>query len=153
MKNTYKINYTKGTVTLTKDFADRAGIVNSEEYKILRQLKKDFPSFTILQKTVNASKTRESHKDLTFDRMAKFIRKFDTESLAKFQEVKEYYQTTDSYYVSVKSWFLNEYPDYKMTERAFDDMIKTIEEAETVRKVMNTIKAETESAEQEEEAA
>ena len=41
MKN-YKIDFEKQTVTITKDFAERAENINSEEYNILMKVRKDF---------------------------------------------------------------------------------------------------------------
>ena len=47
MKN-YKIDFEKQTVTITKDFAERAENINSEEYNILMKVRKDFPNMKVL---------------------------------------------------------------------------------------------------------
>ena len=117
MKKMYQVNHTIGTITMTKGFADKAGIVNTTEYQTLCQLKKDFPNYRILQKKVKVSKERDFHKDLTMENMAKYIRKFDEDNLATFQEVKEYHETKKAYYANVKAWFLSAYPYYRETER------------------------------------
>ena len=156
MKTNYKVNHTNGTIIITKDFSDRAGIVNSEEYKILRQLKKDFPNYTLSQKTVKVSTKRDYHKELTIERMARFILKFDENSLIKFQEVKEYYKPTKGYSANVRAWFLAKYPDYKEQEKlfetAYDNMIRFLEEAETTENVKQETKPAAESVEKEGEA-
>lgn len=66
---------------------------------------------------MKVSKERDFHKDLTMENMAKYIRKFDEDNLATFQEVKEYHETKKAYYANVKAWFLSAYPYYRETEK------------------------------------
>ena len=153
MKNTnYKVNHTNSTIIITKDFADKASIVNTAEYKILCQLKKDFPNYTVSQRTAKVSTKRDYHKDLTIPRMEKFISWFDENGMNKFLKVKEYFQTTKGYSASVRAWFLSNYPDYKeqemMFECAYDATLQIIEESEAAKMADQTTKPADENAEE-----
>lgn len=141
MKNNYKVDYAKNTITITKDFAKKANIIDSVEYKILRKLQKDFPNFTITQRTATVSTTKKTHKGLTLDRMEKYIRTFEEASDLKiFKKVKEYntdYRENNSgelseiiNYGKVKAWFIGKYPEYEETEKMFEATIEIIEESE-----------------------
>ena len=47
----YRIDFTKMTLTMTAEFADRAYDPESEEYEILTRLQKDFPRLRVVRKT------------------------------------------------------------------------------------------------------
>jgi hypothetical protein len=139
--NTYKVDFAKGTITLTRGFAEKANILNSAEYKTLRKLKNDFPTLEIFQRTATVSATKKTHKGLTLDRMEKYITTFEpAEALKVYYKVKAYNtdlkETKDgdiveiTNYGKVKKWFLNKYPEYEKTETAFDDMIELLDELE-----------------------
>jgi hypothetical protein len=144
MKNNYRIDFAKNTITLTKDFANKANIINSKEYEILRQLQKDFPNLTIRNQTAKTNTKKESHKDLTFDRMELFIKTFDEASLPLYEEIRNYFdEATKKSYVQVKSWFLKRYPEYRMTEQAYEATMAIIEESELAN-LIDDIEAESE---------
>jgi len=120
MTRNYKVDYAKNAIILTKDFTNKANIINSEEYKILRQLKKDFPHLTISQKTAQTKEDKKTHKGLTLEYMESFIKNFDKERLTKFGEVKAYYKTAKSGHIKIKAWFIETYKsDYKEIEKSF----------------------------------
>jgi hypothetical protein len=114
MKNTsYKVDYKTKAITITNDFAKQAGIVNSNEYKEMRQLQNDYPTYTFKYRKSIVS-TKESHKDLTYKHMEEYIKMFevenDAESLNRYEKIKKYYEETSSMpYAKIKSWFLANY--------------------------------------------
>ena len=66
MKNTYKIDFANNTLTMTKAFEAAANEYGSEEYKLLQQLRADFPGIQIIRKTRRPSKTARPNKNLTY---------------------------------------------------------------------------------------
>lgn len=50
MKETFKLNHANETIELTKQFAKASGKYGSEEYKLLMEVKKDFPNYKIVVK-------------------------------------------------------------------------------------------------------
>ena len=49
--NTYKVDFTAGTITITADFAKAMNNPNSKEYKTIAKILKDFPEMEIIRKT------------------------------------------------------------------------------------------------------
>jgi hypothetical protein len=144
MKN-YKVDWKNKKIIITNDFANRANNdVNSNEYKEMRQLFIDYPTYTVKYRK-NIVPERESHKDLTYKHMEEYIKLFeldnDETALDSFNEIKKYHKATStSAYVKIKSWFLAKYPAYKETEKSYDAMLETLEEleAESAEKTAKT---------------
>ena len=107
----YRIDFTKMTLTMTAEFADRAYDPSTEEYEILTRLQKDFPRLRVVRKTHRSPKTANPAKGLTYERMEKYIRLFDNadELMDLFQKVK----SADRGYQFVKAWFVKQFPHYK----------------------------------------
>ena len=62
------------TITITKAFADKLSDPNSEEYKLLRQIKADYPSLTVCRRTHRTkSNFVNQYKKLTYENMEAFI--------------------------------------------------------------------------------
>ena len=50
MTKGYKIDFVNNTLTISKAFEDAAAVPYSEEYKLLQQIRADFPNLTIVRK-------------------------------------------------------------------------------------------------------
>ena len=87
MKNTYKIDFVNNTLTMTKAFEDAASNPTSQEYKLLQQIRADFPGLTIIRKTRRAPKKARPTKNLTYANMEKYMSVFQNadELLAQFE--------------------------------------------------------------------
>lgn len=112
--NSYIINHEEQSITITKDFAKRSGIINSEEYRILVQFRKDFPEYTIQHRTASSNKNKNTHNGLTVDFMKKYIgvQEHADTALKEFESVEMLYKGHPAYYAKVKAWFLSKYPNY-----------------------------------------
>ena len=86
----YRIDFSKMTLTMTAEFADRAYDPNTEEYEILTRLQRDFPRLRVVRKTHRSPKTANPAKGLTYERMEKYIRLHENadELLDLFQKVQ-----------------------------------------------------------------
>ena len=113
MKN-YKIDFEKQTLTITKDFAERAENINSEEYSILMKVRNDFPNMKVLNYSHKAPKRANKNKGLTYTRMENYIRLFDNaeELLKMFELVKRASKIQKNSYLFVNQWFLATFPDF-----------------------------------------
>ena len=129
----YSVNHKTKTIIIIKDFADRAGRdINSKEYDIIKRLHSEYDGFTIkYRKRITAKK--QTHKNLTLAHMEKFIIRFDNKTLAKYEELKKYHETSTTHYSNIKSWFIKQYPNYKEIERNFDyeETAAEVDETET----------------------
>lgn len=112
--NTYKIDFVNNTLTMSKAFEDAANNPFSEEYKLLQQLRADFPGLTIARKTRRAPKKARPTKNLTYKHMEKYMSVFQNkkELLAQFEVVKTCSLEQPSPYKFVRDWFKTQFPDY-----------------------------------------
>ena len=112
--NAYTIDHANNTITITREFAKRSAVIASEEYRVLSQLHKDFPEYTIQPRKANVDKNKKkTHVGLTLDFMKKYLERLnDPAALNEFESVKAYYKGHPAYYAKVKAWFLSKYEDY-----------------------------------------
>lgn len=115
MNSTYKIDFINNTLVMSKAFEAAASNPNSGEYKLLQQLRADFPGLTIARKTRRASKKAQPTKNLTYANMQKYMSVFENadELLAQFEAVKTCSQGQSNHYKYVKEWFVTQFPKYK----------------------------------------
>ena len=111
----YRINYTEKIISISKEFELAAGIVGSEEYKVLRQLQQDYPSFEVQNHSHKGVGIRHGGFSFAFMRNyikqqedgAQVLKEFDKE-IRQYKELKNY-----GYYGKIKKWFLDKYPHFK----------------------------------------
>jgi len=115
--NNYKINFITNTITITKEFAKNANNLNSDEYKVLQQIKTDYPQMTVYQKTRRSPKKCNTNKGLTYENMERYINTYENanEIMQMFELVKEKSCVQKNRFLYVKTWFLKQFPDYSET--------------------------------------
>ena len=115
MKNTYKVDFVNNTLTMTKAFEDAASNPTSQEYKLLQQIRADFPGLTIIRKTRRAPKKARPTKNLTYKHMEQYMSVFQNADklLAQFEVVKECSKQQPSPYKFVRDWFEAQFPKYR----------------------------------------
>lgn len=115
MKNTYKVDFVNNTLTMTKAFEDAASNPTSQEYKLLQQIRADFPGLTIIRKTRRAPKKARPNKNLTYKHMEQYMSVFQNADklLAQFEVVKECSKQQPSPYKFVRDWFEAQFPKYR----------------------------------------
>lgn len=111
----YKIDFVNNTLTMSKSFEDALNNPASEEYKLWKQLRADFPGLTIIRKTRRALKKARPTKNLTYKHMEQYMNVFQNadELLAQFKVVKECSKQQPSPYKFVLDWFKKQFPKYK----------------------------------------
>ena len=124
----YRIDFTKMTLIMTADFADKAYDPTTEEYEILTRLQRDFPRLRVVRKTHRSPKTANPAKGLTYERMEKYINLHENadELLDLFQKV----QSAGRGYTYVKAWFIKQFPNYKNVPDFKDGKLRVVEPVE-----------------------
>jgi len=124
----YRIDFTKMTLTMTAEFADRAYDPTTEEYEILTRLQKDFPRLRVVRKTHRSPKTANPAKGLTYERMEKYINLHENadELLDLFQKV----QSAGRGYPYVKAWFIKQFPNFKNVPEFVNGKLRVVEPVE-----------------------
>ena len=127
--NTYKIDFANMTMTITKEFADKASNPKTAEYRIMTKFQKDFPNLKILRKTHRKPKKYHTnsgeeyscnpYKNLTYEKMEKFMKALP-EGDSKIEIVKAYYflrfqasSIQTNAYKIVRNWFIQQFPLYR----------------------------------------
>lgn len=127
-----RINETKRTIEVTKGFYKEASKFGSDEYKMLKEARNDFPTFKVV--TRSAGKNKDGFKGLTFEYMEKYIKdhkeikvkneetgeEITKDLLVEFYEKcgkdangkKVDFSKTESY-GTIKKWFLEVYPVFE----------------------------------------
>lgn len=128
MKTNIIVSIENRTLTVSKTFYKRASIYGTNEYRQLRQATNENQGFKIEIKSTE----KKTYKDLTFDRMADYIKtQPDCENrMREFEAVKKIAEAKGSKYPLTKKWFLVTYPEYKANEVSKNEAGNLIAEAE-----------------------
>ena len=148
----YKIDFVNNTLTMSKSFEDALNNPASEEYKLWKQLRADFPSMTIIRKTRRTSKKARPNKNLTYKHMEQYMSVFENadELLAQFEVVKTCSLGQSNHYKFVLDWFKNQFPKYKELPDFGNNAPKVIDLA-AFQKKQEEKKAENEQKEKDEQ--
>ena len=119
------------TAQVTKAFEKQARIFGTEEYKLWRAYRQDFPSAQMVTKTIKKAKNKKNDaKNRTYEKMAEYIRlQENAEALMKeFEAQKKLSIVQKSPYRFVLNWFLDTF-DLKEDEDKKDKATTAAEEA------------------------
>ncbi len=146
----YTIDFAKQTITMTAAFAAEANNPERDEYKLVRQLMRDFPTLRIVRKT-HATPTHYKNGDgsvskhnknyrLTYERMERFILamspKDNTDYLEMFYEIRDKAEDMcASPYSVVSKWFIEQFPKYRSNPLFYiDNQPEIIDIADVIEK-------------------
>ena len=110
----YNIDYITETITVTKKFLKAASVYNSPEYKLMKEIRADYPTFKFAEKEIAKKAGKTTHKNLTFEKMREHIIVRDgeeSETLKRYDYLLEFYKTHAGRYAKIKSWYLEQYKD------------------------------------------
>lgn len=123
-ENSVRINRTSRTIEVTKRFDSAASRFGTREYEAMQQVRKDYPDFSIVVKTV---RTKADHyKGLTYDYMEKYITSHDDEEksiLAEFNDLRGKSEEAVAFgaealsYGEIKAWFFKKYPEIEAFQK------------------------------------
>lgn len=129
MKN--EIRYVNDTTAqVTKAFEKKAAIFGTEEFKLWREYKKEFPNATMTTKTIKKNPDKKSYKNLTYANMELFIEAYDAKLVVELKKQIKLSKVQSNPYRAVLAWFLKEFPKYDEYKEFFADKDKA-ESAET----------------------
>ena len=118
MKNTLRHDHAKKLVIMDKTFAKFAANTRSEEYAHLQQVRRDYPHYEVIQRTIKRNPNKECYHGLTYDFMEDYILTHgDAETVRKnYDEFNEMLLISRCHskqfrYPVIKHWFLEHYPE------------------------------------------
>ena len=114
MRGKLIIKHADDIIEMSREFAKYAAYVGSEEYNLLQQTRRDYPTYTVVRKQIKKNKNTEHHKGLTYGYMENYIQRHDDEKKTIMKEYKEMRLISDCHsvrYPVIKKWFLEKFPD------------------------------------------
>ena len=106
-------------VQVTREFAKNAMIFGTPEYKLWREIRQDCPKAEMVLKSIKKNPgKRTSTKNMTYERMAMYIRAQDNAAtlMVEFKKQIALSKVQTNPYRSVLAWFIQKfegYDDYK----------------------------------------
>ena len=131
--NTITLNHKTRTIEVTKKFYAAASKYNSEEELLLRGAQQNNPGYKV---EVISRKTKSTYKGLDYDFMTTYIKAHDDETktkMAAFLEMRALtaeaiaMDASPADYLTVKEWFLNEFPEIEAFHDKRKQMLADIE--------------------------
>ena len=130
--NTYKVDFVANTITITAAFAKAMNDPTSAEYKIIAQIRKDFPEMEIIRKTHKTpskyqTKTGEKFscnqfKNLTYKNMETFIMGLPAAEayMEEYLFLKNYAaEVQTNGYTIIRRWFVAQFPEFRKNPLAY----------------------------------
>lgn len=118
MKNTLRIDREHDLIIMDRTFAKLSEDTRSEEYAHLQTVRKDYPDFKVITKTIKRNPNKETYKGLTYEYMTNYILTHETKenALEVITEFNEMRQISKCHrqglrYPVIKRWFLDKYPE------------------------------------------
>ena len=138
--NSITINTTANTIEVSKKFAAKAFRYGTEEYKMLRDARADYPGFKVVEVARKASKSmKNTFKGLTYKYMEAYILAHDDGEQTKMKtylnmrgetEEAEAACACSQSYMEIKEWFLTSYSEIA---KFHEDRIAVVEAAQQKR--------------------
>ena len=124
------------TAQVSKAFEKKACIFGTEEFKLWREYKKEFPEAKMVTKTIKRNEDQKRRRNKTFENMEAFIK---TQPNAKaleeeFKTIKQRSQIQKSPYQYILEWFEAKFEGY-------DDLDQFMAQKEAERKAKEAEKA------------
>jgi len=113
MKNDLRIDFTKNEIIMSRSFEKCASIAGSEEYHRLQLVRQDYPTFTVVRRSIKKAPTKETYAGLTFVYMENYIATHaNAEQIKKvYDELRLIGACHKASYPTIKKWFLETYPE------------------------------------------
>ena len=104
---------------VTKMFMKKAMIFGTDEYRLLKEFKKENPNVEVTTKNIKKNPNKQSYKNLTYTNMRKYISTLENSEveLSAFETQIKRSSICNSPYKTVMNWFINR---YRNTEEMFD---------------------------------
>lgn len=115
MKNLFAYDFTNNTIVASKTTLKKAGNPTTPEYKALMKMIAGQPTFRVVEKVIKDNGRKKTYNGLTLEMMKTHIEKQEN-SEALMAEFEGAMKMGKSKYPLAKKWFLEQFPNFKITE-------------------------------------
>ena len=135
-KNTLKIFHDgkNGRIVMDRTFAKNAENTMSEEYAHLQQVRRDYPKYAVMVKTIKKNHNKNTYRGLTYEYMYDYIstnkglspkeKESIADELSGMIQISKC-QALQYRYPVIKKWFIDKFPEIK---KFAETGVKIIEE-------------------------
>lgn len=109
--NGYTYDAINNALTITADFAKKASVINSPEYRIIRQFRMENMGISIQKKSINAERSHTGIKYSDMERYMGLCRNAD-KYIKTYQTIRTLSKGQPSPYKYVRNWFDKQFPHY-----------------------------------------
>ena len=116
MKNVLRVSHTDRTIVMDRTFAKFATNTASEEYAHLQQVRRDYPTYTVVQRQIKKNAKQEHYHGLTYAYMEDYIASHgNADDRRTYDEMKliSKCHSKGFRYPTIKAWFLERFPEVK----------------------------------------
>ena len=134
-----KINMNKKTIELTKAEMKNAMEFGTKEYNNLQVARRDYPDYKVVE--IKAKKNTSDFANLKMADIKGYVEKYGSEEQkASFAFISKRSVNEDGEYsepqsfFQIKTWFLNEFPEFKQIRKDYCQKIVSIYDAASAKK-------------------
>ena len=119
---------------VTKSFEKNSRVFGTEEYKIWREFKKDYPLAKMTTKKIKKNPEKKTNKNLTYKNMRTFINEQPNadELMKQFEKEIKLSKVQSNPYRAVLAWFKQTFEGYDSYKEYFKRIAEEAEEAEAM---------------------
>ena len=128
MKNYARLDHAEKRIVMDRTFAKNAEIIGSPEYDLLQECRKAYPNYQVVRREIKKKEGQNRYAGLTVDAMREHIERHEPEATKSYMLEKFDSLLVDMECISkghtyprVKSWFLKNYPEVKLTGKLVED--------------------------------
>ena len=119
-KSIVKVLHSEAVIEVNTTFAKMTENPFSDEYRLLQELRRDYPVYSVSRRQINKNSHQEHYKGLTYEYMEWYIRKYGPKEkkelealLNEFEHQKDIASchSKSKRYPVVKNWFLGKFPE------------------------------------------
>ncbi|MBE6964858.1 MAG: hypothetical protein E7441_02345 [Ruminococcaceae bacterium] len=120
--NTLKISHAARKIVMDRTFAKRAENTMSPEYAHLQQVRKDYPEYSVVLRTIKKNHKKNTYRGLTYEYMYDYISTNKSLSPKEKESIAEELsgmiqiskcQALQYRYPVIKKWFIEKFPEIK----------------------------------------
>ena len=132
-KRNCKVDFATNTIIISKRFRELASQKDTDEYKLMKNLKEDFPSLSVHTRT--SKRKGNTSAKITYRKMMSYFECLpESESIIKQFEIV---RKASKNYQGVLNWFNESFPEYGQIPR-FDSQGNLIYEGNVIPFVLDT---------------
>jgi len=128
MKNYARLDHAGKRIVMDRTFAKNSEIIGSPEYDLLQECRKNYPKYAVVERKIKRKEGQNRYRGLTVEAMREHIERYEPEAtkpymLEKFDSLLVDMECISKghTYPRVKSWFLKNYPEVKLTGKLVED--------------------------------